>query len=175
LGTGQIEAAVADAGPIIHLAEIGCLAFLRLFKQLHVPQMVWAETVGLGRVVENSLVELNNVERQYPTPAEVIQFVETNGLENLHAGERESLYVCQQIGVSLVLTDDLAVREAAKKLKLAPVGSLGIIVRAYRAGLVSLEEAEKHIFDLQNISSLFVTHAIVKLALDELHRHVNKN
>jgi hypothetical protein len=55
LGTGQIEAAVADAGPIIHLAEIGCLAFLRLFKQLHVPQMVWAETVGLGRVVENSL------------------------------------------------------------------------------------------------------------------------
>lgn len=31
VGTGEVNAAVADAGPLIHLTEIGCLPFLRIF------------------------------------------------------------------------------------------------------------------------------------------------
>jgi predicted nucleic acid-binding protein len=55
-------------------------------------------------------------------------------LERLHAGEQECLFLCQHVRVSVPLTDDLAVREAAKHLHLTRVGSLGAIVRAYRVG-----------------------------------------
>ena len=31
MGTGAVNVAVADAGPLIHLAEIGCLPLLSIF------------------------------------------------------------------------------------------------------------------------------------------------
>jgi predicted nucleic acid-binding protein len=73
------------------------------------------------------------------------------------------------------LTDDLAVREAAKRLGLAPVGSLGVVIRAHRLGRISLADAERHIADLYDVSSLFVTRAIVELAIEHLREHSDKD
>lgn len=36
-------AAVADTGPLIHLAEVGCLPLLSIFEMLNVPEGVWRE------------------------------------------------------------------------------------------------------------------------------------
>jgi len=70
--------------------------------------------------------------------------------------------------VSILLTDDLAVREAAKRLNLTPVGSLGIAARAYRRGHISLTDAKRHLTDLYDVSSLFLTRAIAELAIEQL-------
>jgi predicted nucleic acid-binding protein len=83
--------------------------------------------------------------------------------------------VGRQAGVEIILTDDLAAREAAKILSLTPVGSLGIVVRAYRLGDISLVDAERLLTDLYNLSSLFVTRAIVDLAIQQLHQHADQN
>jgi len=48
-------------------------------------------------------------------------------------------------------------------------------VRAYRVGPISLAEAERHIVELYDVSSLFVTRAIVELAIEQLHVHANQN
>ena len=71
-------------------------------------------------------------------------------------------------GVPFLLTDDLAVRRAAKRLGVRPVGSLGVIVRGYRLGRFSLREAKMHLRALQNVSSLFGTPEIVELAIRQL-------
>ena len=42
MGSGRL-AAVADTGPLIHLAEIGCLTLLTIFSELHIPEGVWRE------------------------------------------------------------------------------------------------------------------------------------
>jgi predicted nucleic acid-binding protein len=170
MGTGPVTAAVADAGPLIHLNEIGCLALLQIFAVLHIPHAVWSETVGQARITQSDLQTLGNIHQHDVLPVELDRFVRTNKLEDLHAGERECLYVCQQIGVSVLLTDDLAAREAAKRLRFTPVGSLGIVVKAHRAGHISLSDAERHLADLHDISTLFVTRAIVELAIEQLHR-----
>jgi len=103
---------------------------------------------------------LVHVQRSSPSPSEIDRFIQDNRLEDLQAGECECLYLCQQIQIPLILTDDLAVRDAAKQLQLTPVGSLGIAVRAYRQGLITLAEAEYAITQLYDVSSLFVTRAI---------------
>jgi predicted nucleic acid-binding protein len=74
------------------------------------------------------------------------------------------------LNVPLLLTDDLSARDAARAMGVRPVGSLGIIVRAYHGGLISLSEAEASLDRLDRDSSLFVTRAIVDLALGELRR-----
>lgn len=169
MGTSHLEA-VVDAGPLIHLNEIGHLHILTLFTQLHISDAVWAETVHLGRVAASQLHELPNCVRHTLPEWEVTNFIATNKLSHLHIGECECLYLCQQIGVYTLLTDDLSVREATKQLKGQPVGSLGIIVKMYKLGYISLAAAEQCIQDLYTISTLFVTKAIVNLAIEQLHR-----
>ena len=38
--------AIADSGPLIHLAEIEALSALRVLERLHIPDAVWEETIG---------------------------------------------------------------------------------------------------------------------------------
>ena len=169
-----MKSAVADAGPLIHLAEIGALELLQTFDPLHIPEAVWSETVRQSHLDPDRLLEMGAVERHsLPVPV-VAQFVRDHSIADLHAGEREALCLCSRIDVPLILTDDLAVRDVAKKLSVTPVGSLGVVARGYRQGRISLAQAERLIGDLDEVSTLFVTRAIVDLALEQLRSLVGK-
>jgi predicted nucleic acid-binding protein len=162
--------AVADSGPLIHLTETGCLQILSIFGKLHVPAAVWAETVECGRTPGEDFFKLSNVERHDVSQSDVIRFIDRNNLKELHSGEQQCLYLCKQINIPLLLTDDLAVREKAKYLKLIPVGSLGIVAKAYRLGFISKAEAERYITALYDVSSLFVTRCIVEMAIEQINK-----
>jgi predicted nucleic acid-binding protein len=168
VGDGELKEAVADSGPLIHLAEIGCLQLLCLFDILHVPRAVWLETVEQARLSERDLSAATNIQRYALPHSEVNQFVEENKITELHAGERECLFLCREKRIAILLTDDMAVRDAAKTLDLMPVGSLGVVAKAYKRGHISLNDAEHYIADLYNISSLFVTRSIADLAIEKL-------
>jgi predicted nucleic acid-binding protein len=168
VGARAVNAAVADTGPLIHLAEVDGLALLRIFAVLHIPDAVWLEAVRPNRVREVDLAELRNIHRHTIPQAQVTQFLHETELEGLQTGDVESLCLCQHSQVSTLLTDDLSVREAAKQLSLTPVGSLGIVVRAYRIGHISLADAERYLNALYDTSSLFVTRVIVDLAIEQL-------
>jgi predicted nucleic acid-binding protein len=163
-----VSAAVVDAGPLIHLYEVGALHHLAIFTMLHVPSEIWRETVGQQRVPESALHD-HGVRRESYLD-DLAHFVETNNLGALHPGEQECLRACHRGHISILLTDDLAARDAAKRLAITPVGSLGIIVRAYRVGRLELNEAESAIRLLQTTSSLFVTSTIIELALEQVRR-----
>lgn len=70
--------------------------------------------------------------------------------------------------MEVLIPDDLAVRQVAKALELTPIGSLGVIVKAHRSGRITRDEAQFHLRRLAVVSSLFVTPAIVDLAIDRL-------
>jgi predicted nucleic acid-binding protein len=135
---------------------------------LHISDAVWSETVRPNRVREVDLAELCNIRRHTLPQTQVAQFLQETGLEGLQTGDVESLCLCQHTQVSTLLTDDLSVREAAKQLLLIPAGSLGLVVRAYRVGHISLADAERYLNALYDTSSLFVTRAIVDLAIEQL-------
>ena len=165
MGDGRVEHAVADAGPLIHLHEVGQTDLLNLFKMLCIPDAVWAESVDRINIPP---LNLNNVRRHTLAAGDVDHFVQTHSLSNLHVGERESLCLCNQLDIPLLLTDDLAVREAARRLCVRPVGSLGIVVRGYKEGVLPYSEAEKILIALYEESSLFVTQTIVEIAIEQL-------
>jgi predicted nucleic acid-binding protein len=174
VGNGALNEAVADSGPLIHLAEIGCLHLLSIFDILHVPHAVWLETVERARLSERDLSAATNIQRYALPHFEVDQFVEEQKITELHAGERECLFICRDKSISMLLTDDMAVRDAAKRFDLMPVGSLGVIVKAYTRGEISLQDAEHYIGNLYSISSLFVTRTIADLAIEKL-RETSRN
>lgn len=100
MGGGKLKAAVIDAGPLIHLAEIGCLRFLQVFETLFAPHAVWLETMGESRISESDLSVATNLKLDTLVQSEVDHFAEQNNLSELHAGERECLHLCQKRGIS---------------------------------------------------------------------------
>jgi predicted nucleic acid-binding protein len=172
VGVRELKASV-DAGPLIHLTEIGCLRFLNGFDALHVPDAIWFETVSQDRISQTDLLNVKNIQRHTLSKPEVEEFVNENNLSALHAGEQECLFVCMSENISVILTDDMAVRDVARRHHIVPVGSLGIVVSAFRRKEITLQEAECYIGDLHEVSSLFVTRAIVELAIKQL-RSVSK-
>jgi predicted nucleic acid-binding protein len=167
MGT-EIGAAIADAGPIIHLYEIGVLRFLRLFDPVHVPEAVWEETVGEERVPPSSLNDLDVLERHHVRSAQVQSLVDRTGLHHLQKGECECLSFLDIQDPDLLLTDDLAVRDAVDELGGTPVGSLGVVVRACRENWIDIDEAERLLRQLHEASTLFVTEALIEIAIDQL-------
>jgi predicted nucleic acid-binding protein len=163
MGPGGLVA-VADTGPLIHLAEIGCLTLLSIFAELHIPEGVWQEASRPPTIRES----LTSAKQHVLQQDEIVKFTADHGFGKLQSGELESLLLCSKLSVQVLLTDDLAVRKAAKVLGLIPVGSLGIIARAHRLGLITRDAAERHLRDLYTMSSLFVTPTIVELAIERL-------
>jgi len=70
--------------------------------------------------------------------------------------------------IEVLLTDDLAARTAAQRLAIRPVGSLGVVVRAFREERLSHQEAESLLRRLHSGTSLFVTSALVEIAIQHL-------
>ncbi|MGB8645684.1 MAG: hypothetical protein WCF84_10630 [Anaerolineae bacterium] len=160
--------AVADAGPLIHLNEIQGISLLAGFEAILVSSAVWQETVTSGRVSKEVLLGLSAFKRETVAEIPFQEFVQAQSLSNLQRGEQEALYLGAIHAIPIVLTDDLNARGAAKRLNMTPVGSLGIVVRAFYDGRTSRAQAEDHINALYQVSSLFVTRAIVDLAIEQI-------
>jgi len=95
-------AAVSDAGPLIHLAEINSPELLATFDTLLVPETTYKKVEVGG--VPDELADLSY---------ELVEADESRvGTEELDAGERAAIAVANERGVVL-LTNDLAAREAA--------------------------------------------------------------
>jgi predicted nucleic acid-binding protein len=111
-----------------------------------------------------------HVERRAVAPDAWREYASRHGFAHLQKGELSGLYLCQSQSIPLFLTDDLAARDAAKQASIVPVGTLGIVVRAFYRGMNDLPGAERALQDLAEISSLFVAPVIVDLAREQLRK-----
>jgi predicted nucleic acid-binding protein len=73
----------------------------------------------------------------------------------------------QKRGVVL-LTDDLAAREASSDAGVEVRGSIGVIALGYGRGLLDRDEAASRMRALQRETSLFVTEAVVERGIQML-------
>lgn len=159
--------AVADAGPLIHLAQLGALHTLSIFERIHIPGAVWSESQAHGADLARTS-GLPDLVAHRVNAHDVQSFVQDHALAHLQQGEIEGLLLCRLGGFNILLTDDLAARNAAKQLGIVAVGSLGIVVRACHEGLVDVVVARSLLVGLFDRSSLFVTRALVDLAIERL-------
>jgi predicted nucleic acid-binding protein len=153
--------AVADAGPLIHLDELGALDLLASFERVLIPD-----------VVRHEVARHRAAFSLPPSVANEIRAVDASRVaadcSHLQDGEMAALALCKELGVTLFLTDDLAARDAARALGVTPVGSLGIVLRAARIGIVSVDLAERYLVALSEDTTLFTTPALIAGALRAL-------
>jgi hypothetical protein len=127
--------AISDTSPLQYLFQAGVLDLLpHLFGTVLVPPAV-ADELRAGRDLGVSLPEidgLNWVIVRSPSSASALSL--GHGLGD---GEREALTLALENGGTTVLLDDSLARRVARTLGLPVVGTLGILLRAKHAGLLS--------------------------------------
>ncbi|MCX7014269.1 MAG: DUF3368 domain-containing protein [Candidatus Sumerlaeota bacterium] len=118
---------VSDSSPLIALHQVGQMGILRgLFETVFVPSAV-AREIGGMLSLPNWVIE-----------KAVTEPIRTSRLRlRLDLGESQCLALGFELHARWLILDDLAARKAAGELGFEVAGTLGILLRAKRRGLLS--------------------------------------
>lgn len=154
---------VSDAGPLIHLDELGCLDILD-FPEVQVPEAVWNEvTRHRPTALAHPAVRFS---RQTDIPSSP-RVSAVTPLFGLHHGEREALALCLARPGARLLTDDAAARLAAETLDVMAHGTLGLILRSVRRRLRSPEQGLQLLADVPGRSTLHIRPALLSQIIQQ--------
>ena len=165
--------AVVNSGPLMALAKLGLLDLLpRLYGQVSLPTAVFVEVVVRGRergysdayfvqmAIQKGKLKVIGVSED-DLPPEIRDLP-------LDAGEQQALYLAQRTEAGLVLFDDEKVRDEAKLLGLTIKGTLGVIVQAYQAGLLTFHELENTFEAIIEREDIWISEELCRSVLRKL-------
>jgi predicted nucleic acid-binding protein len=161
---------VCDAGPLIHLDQIGCSDLLAGFSEVLIPDAVWVE---VERHQPSALV-YPGINRTRLVPCGGAP----SGLEalarglTLHAGELEALRIAWEYRPVLLLTDDTAARLAADRMGIEVRGTIGMLVRSIRKQQRSKGEILTVLQALPRLSTLHLKRSLLATVISEVEKLV---
>ncbi len=156
------EVWVANASPIIVLAKTGYLNLLtKLSREVLLPSAVVDEIVaGPPGDPARQMIESGWGARAIPglVAPELLEW-------GLGPGETSVLALAQERAPAIAVLDDAAARTCAQVIGIPVIGSLGVIIRAKKHGLLpSAADAMKALHE----AGLYLDNEIVRLALQHV-------
>ncbi len=82
-------------------------------------------------------------------------------------GERDTLALAHILRSRLVLIDDSIARQVARDQGLAVRGSLGVLVEAYRKGLLTISQLRLNLIEIAHRQDIWIAPALVERLLHE--------
>lgn len=158
----ETQQAVSNSGPIMHLNEIGALKTFRIFKHVYIPPEVGRET---AHIKKPSTIQTSELSAAAKDLAKLL--IVENAVD---MGEAQAIALAASRGIRVFLTDDLAARDAAKQQNLEPHGTLGILLRAFREGIITKDAAISYVKLLHTGSTLFLTKDLVEWIKAEIEK-----
>jgi predicted nucleic acid-binding protein len=149
---------VCDTGPLTHLWQIQSWTAFSTFDTIHLSTQVVQEVQHYVALEQLETISGSQISVHVIPPA---QWEETKtqlpGQVSLQLADLETLSLAQALKPTWVLTDDLALRQAIEWLGLKPMGSVGVLLRAYQAGLFTNERLDQVIDKLFVHSTLYLS------------------
>jgi predicted nucleic acid-binding protein len=132
-----MTAVVRDSGPFTHLWQIDQWQAFRTFEAMHVPAQVAREVARHVPLAEMPTYTGRDVIVDEVSEQEImgVRQASPGGL-TLHEADLATLALARRQSPDLVLTDDLATRQAVEAQGQMPMGSVGVLLRAYKAGIL---------------------------------------
>ncbi|RLG17894.1 hypothetical protein DRN63_02405 [Nanoarchaeota archaeon] len=130
---------VSNASPLIYLAKVGKLELLKIFGEVVIPEEVKVEVVDKGKELEktDAYVVENAIKEGW------IKVLKADPIDipiKLHSGERAVISLAKKLGVEEILIDERPARLVAKHLGLKPRGTVYVLLRALKEGLIDLDD-----------------------------------
>lgn len=151
---------VCDAGPIIHLNELGQLELLGDFRDVFVPDRVVQEVLShQGVSFSRGAVQWRIV------PAGAITDIHLRTamkVYSLDAGEIAALSLLEEKPEALFMTDDTAARLVGLRFGFRVHGTIGILVRAIRRKILQPKEVIQILQSLPSASTLHIKPSLLE-------------
>ncbi len=154
---------ISNTSPLQYLHQLGVLDVLpKLVTTVTVPAAVEDE-LAAGRKLGLNLPDLQSLDWiliRSPSSSAALPLV-----TDLGAGEREALALALETPDSVCVLDDALARQVARALQLRFTGTLGILIDAKRAGLIS--EVHPWLDQLHGLGFRLAAHtrsAVLKIA-----------
>ncbi len=134
-----------------------------MFRTVYVPYPIYEEIKskrGPGfEEIEGEVFEIKKVIKRDQKLIETFseQYI-------LSQADASVLALAHRMEAEIVFTDDLDLRDAVKSHRIIPVGTIGILLRAYREGELSNKKLNKSLDNLLDLSSLFITKELIAQA-----------
>jgi predicted nucleic acid-binding protein len=124
---------IADAGPIIALANIQQLQLLKsLFTEVTLPNAVWLETQAKDKQDSQLIREARESGWLRVVNVDITQHFP----RSLHDGENEALQLARNEQDTLLILDDQLARREAARLGLQFIGTVKVLSLAQQQGLI---------------------------------------
>jgi len=161
-----IRLVICDAGPLIHLDELGCLDLLSSFAIVLIPDTVWEEVLHhRPQAIDTCQTWAKRV-----TPTRVLppDLEATTRLFSLHAGEIQAINIAQECQADLLLTDDTAARLAAASAGIQVRGTLGILLRAIQHQQKTADEVLAILRSIPSQSTLHIRASLLQEVIGQV-------
>ena len=167
----SISRVVCDAGPVIHLDELGCGDLFQDFKEVILTKAVWNE------IISNRPAGWNKKDLPFIRKPDYIpvgeELTTLCRVFSLHRGEVSSLGIMENNPGALFLTDDCAARLVAGKMGYNVHGTIGILLRAIRRELLKPSEVLNLLSELPQRGSLYIRTSLLNEIIERLKNRFN--
>jgi len=151
--------AVINASPLILLSKIDRLYLLnKVFAKVYIPDAVMKEI----QAVDKEQVKLSDIDFDVLKVANRVAV--TGLLGRLHLGEAEVIIGAIEKNVKTVVLDEISARNKAKQLGLEVTGTLGVLLKARKLGL--LVDIAVEIKNLKNAGMRISDDLVAKILKD---------
>lgn len=125
---------IVNSTPLIVLCGIGELEILqKLYQEIFIPTAVFQEVTAIE---DSASMQIKAAYECIHVKSICDNREKKMYKAKLHAGEVEVMILAQEEGANLVIIDDNAAKKTAKYLGLTVTGTLGILLKAKRQGIV---------------------------------------
>jgi predicted nucleic acid-binding protein len=139
------EKAVCNSSPIILAAKIGLVPVLkRMFETIYIPKAVFHEITSKEDAQIKELMQGDFIRQKEIKNIESARML----TRFLGKGEVESILLSGEINADLLIIDDKKGRNYADSMGIKTIGIVGVIIKAYRGGL--LDDFEHMLTELKN-------------------------
>jgi predicted nucleic acid-binding protein len=155
---------VSNTTPLIGLASIERFDLLQqLFAEIHIAQAVYYEAVVAGREEGGAKLEVSTA-----TWVKTMQIQDQLAvdvlLDELDAGEAETIVLARELKADWVLMDEKKGRRKLDQLGMQKVGTLGLLLKAKQIGLLAAIRPDVERLRRQGFS---ISQAVVNAVLVE--------
>ncbi|NTU62332.1 MAG: hypothetical protein HGB05_02760 [Chloroflexi bacterium] len=165
--------AVSNAGPLMALGKLGLMSLLHaLYDSVLIPTAVYEEVVTVGLATNQpdayavQLAIARNEIGVIAVPPETLS--EVIRAWPLQTGEKHAIQLAMTEAADWVLLDDRLARECAQQVRLNVIGTLDIIVAAYRRQVLSLHEVEVVLQSILDRDDIWLSAELVKQVWEQL-------
>ena len=131
---------VSNSSPLILLAKIGRFDLLRQYGNVFIPNAVYTEVCIRGKSLPGSEEVERAIQEGWIRIRKVKALPELEFL--LGRGEAEAITLAKFLNLPILIIDDKKGRILARKMNLTVFGTLGVLINAYKHGLIEDFESE---------------------------------